>query len=75
MTRATFKSLHRIARMGCLATLSAHSSRNEFDWLLKEVFDLRFPQIGKAKSFPKSFDSLRGKLRKDCRGKFYRFIS
>lgn len=75
MNRATYKASHRIARMGCLGTLSAYSSRKDFDWLLKEVFDLRFPRIGADKIFPRSFDSLRGKIMKDNSGKFFRLIS
>ena len=75
LTREKYMASHRIARIGCLGTLSAYSSREDFDWFLKEVFDLRFPRIGDRKPWKKSFDSLRGKLRKDHSGKFYRLIS
>lgn len=75
MNRETYRTIHRIARMGCLGTLSAYSSRKDFYWFLKEVFDLRFPRIGDRKPWQKSFDSLRGKLRKDHSGRFFRLIS
>lgn len=60
MTRATFKELHRTARLGNLGTLT-FAAGDLYQWFLTQVYDLRFPHVGDDRHFgwPRQFDSLR----------------
>lgn len=61
MNRNTYKERHRIARLGNLGTLACSSgcTRGEYQFFLREVYDLRFPHIGDSRhNVWRSFDSL-----------------
>jgi len=59
--RAIFYAQSRAARLGELGTLACTTSRERFQWLLLEVFDIRHPRVGDAKHglVRHSFDSLK----------------
>ncbi len=60
-----------MARLGNLGSVSLLKPEL-FDWFLKEVYDLRHPRLGDCATWPETLDSLRGKLKKDFNGGFYR---
>lgn len=47
----------RLARLGALGTLATSCVRADFEWLTREVFDLRFPRAGSRKyEAPRTYD-------------------
>jgi hypothetical protein len=58
MTRSTYKTLHRTARLGNLGSLT-FSAGEHYYWFLEEVYDIRFPHIGDSRhNVPRTFDPL-----------------
>lgn len=61
MNRKQFKAYHRQARLQNLGTLAFSLPSEKYQWILREVYDLRFPCIGirSAAYWKKGFDTLR----------------
>jgi hypothetical protein len=71
MNKEKYKYLARQARVGNLGTIAIATSREDYQFFFDEIHGARFPRIGE-KIWPRSFDSLRGKLKRNYAGKFYR---
>jgi len=63
LSRKSFRAAHRLARLGSLGSLACRFPAAPYQWFLREVYDLRHPHVGNDRhSFPRTFDSLRGRL-------------
>jgi len=71
MQKEKYKYLARQARLGNLGTVAMATSRKDYQFFFDQVHGVRFPRIGE-KIWPRSFDSLRGKLKRNYAGEFYR---
>ena len=59
--KAIFKAQCREARLGNLGSLAMSVSNDRYNWLLHEVYDIRFPRLGNDRHFgwPRCFDPLK----------------
>lgn len=57
--RRRYLERQRLARLGSLGTLATSCQQREFEWLIREVFDLRFPRVAAHKyEAPRTYDVL-----------------
>lgn len=66
ITKQRYFELHRQARLQNLGTLACTLPREQYDYFLHEVYDLRFPcvNIQPQSYWKRGFDRLRAPIRK-----------